>query len=215
MSKITIPKYSLTEELLNSISHGVGALLSVAALVLCVVFSSLHGNVLAILSSVIYGSSLLILYFVSSFYHALKPNAAKRIFRVFDHCSIYLLIAGSYTPFLLLTIGGVRGIFFLCLMWTLAIIGILGDVYSLEKFKKISFFLYLIMGWMVVFSLKALCQNLAKPGLILLLVGGILYTVGAVIYAIGSKVKYMHSIWHFFVLGGSICQFFTIFLHVI
>ena len=215
MSKIKIPKYSLSEELISSISHGVGAFLSLAALVLCVVFASIHHSVLGIISSVIYGISLIVLYTMSCIYHALKPNGAKRIFRIFDHCSIFLLIAGSYTPFLLLVIGGVRGIVMLSVIWVAAIIGILGNIVSLEKFKKISFVLYLVMGWMIVFSLNPLLQNLAKPGLMLLLVGGIIYTIGAVLYLVGHKVKYMHSIWHFFVLGGSICQFFTIFFHVI
>ena len=215
MSKLKIPKYSLSEELISSISHGVGAVLSLAALVLCVVFASLHHNVLGIISSVIYGISLIVLYLMSCIYHALKPNAAKKVFRIFDHCSIFLLIAGSYTPFLLLIIGGVQGIVMLSVIWIAAIIGILGNIINLEKFKKISFVLYLVMGWMVLFSLNPLIHNLAKPGLMLLLAGGIVYTVGAIVYLIGSKVKYMHSVWHFFVLGGSVCQFFTIFLHVI
>lgn len=214
-SKITIPKYTLAEELISSISHGIGTLLSIAALVLCIVFASLHHNVLGIISSCIYGVSLIILYAMSSLYHAFKPNKAKRLFRVFDHCSIYLLIAGSYTPYLLLVIGGIRGIIMLIIMWLVSIIGIIGNSINVDKFKKISFPIYLILGWMAVFAIKPLINNLATPGLVLLLTGGIIYTLGAIVYLIGSKVKYMHSIWHFFVLGGSIFQFFSILLYVL
>lgn len=213
--RITLPKYTLGEELISSISHGVGALLSIAALVLCIVFSAIDHNPLAVVASCIYGSSLVILYLMSCLYHALKPNKAKKVFRVFDHCSIFLLIAGSYTPFLLITIGGAKGIIMMVIMWLAAIIGIILNSINLEKFDKLSFVLYLVMGWMVVFSFKQLLTNLPTTGFVLLLIGGIIYTVGAVIYAIGDKVRYMHSIWHFFVLGGSIFQFFTIFLYVI
>ena len=211
----TAVKYTLGEELISSISHGVGALLSIAALVLCIVFSAINHNGLGVIASSIYGSSLIILYLMSCLYHALKPNKAKKVFRIFDHCSIFLLIAGSYTPFLLITIGGLKGIIMLTIIWIAAIIGIIGNSISLEKFSKISFPLYIIMGWMILFSLKQLLENLATPGLVLLLIGGIVYTVGAVLYLIGKKMKYMHSVWHFFVLGGSIFQFFTIFFYVI
>lgn len=214
-SKIKTSRYSLSEELISSISHGVGALLSIAALVLCIVFSSLHHNVLGIISSVIYGVSLIILYVMSCLYHALKPNKAKDVFRIFDHCSIFLLIAGSYTPYLLLVIGGTKGIIMLIVEWTAAIIGIIGNCINLEKFRKISFPLYLIMGWNIIFSFKTLINNLETKGVMLLLIGGIIYTLGAVIYLFGKKVKYMHSVWHFFVLGGSIFQFFSILLYVL
>lgn len=213
--RITLPKYTLGEELISSISHGIGALLSIAALVLCIVFSAIDHNPLAIVASCIYGSSLIILYLMSCLYHALKPNKAKKVFRVFDHCSIFLLIAGSYTPFLLITIGGTKGIIMLIIMWISAIVGIVLNSVNLEKYDKLSFVLYLVMGWMVVFSFKQLLDSLPTTGFVLLLIGGIIYTIGAIIYAIGDKIKYMHSIWHFFVLGGSIFQFFTIFLYVI
>lgn len=211
----SLPKYTLGEELISAISHGIGVLLSIAALVLCVVFSAMHHNTLGVVSSVIYGSSLIILYLMSCLYHSFKPNKAKRVFRVFDHCSVFLLIAGSYTPFLLLVIGGLKGIVMLSIIWLATIIGIIGNSINLQKFSKIAFPLYLIMGWMIIFSLKTLITNLDRTGVILLFIGGIIYTIGAVIYLIGSKVKYMHSIWHFFVLGGSIFQFFSILLYVV
>ena len=213
--KNKLPSYTLSEELISSISHGIGALLSITALVLCTVFAGIHGNALGIISSIIYGISLTILYLMSCLYHAFKPSKLKKVFRIFDHCSIYLLIAGSYTPYLLLVIGGMKGIVMLSIIWLMAIIGIIGNIINLEKFKYISFPLYLIMGWMIVFSLKALITNLSTTGLYLLLIGGIVYTLGAVLYLIGGKVKYMHSIWHFFVLGGSIFQFFSIILYVL
>lgn len=213
--RITLPKYTLGEELISSISHGVGALLSIAALVLCIISAAKGGSVVGVISSCIYGSSLIILYLMSCLYHALAPNKAKKVFRVFDHCSIFLLIAGSYTPFLLITIGGTKGIIMMVIMWIATVLGIVLNSINLEKYDKMSFVLYLIMGWMVVFSFKELLQNLPTPGFVLLLIGGIVYTVGAVIYAIGDKVKYMHSVWHFFVLGGSIFQFFTILLYVV
>jgi len=214
--RITLPKYTLAEELISSISHGVGALLSIAALVLCIISAAKGGSIVAVISSCIYGSSLIILYLMSCLYHALAPNKAKKVFRVFDHCSIFLLIAGSYTPFLLITIGGTKGIIMMVVMWIATILGIVLNSINLEKYDKMSFILYLVMGWMVVFSFKELLENLPTPGFVLLLIGGIVYTVGAVIYAIGDdKKKYLHSIWHFFVLGGSIFQFFTILLYVV
>jgi len=214
--RITLPNYTLGEELISSISHGVGALLSIAALVLCIVFAAKGGSKIAVIASCIYGSSLIILYLMSCLYHALARNKAKKVFRVFDHCSIFLLIAGTYTPFLLITIGGIKGIIMMIIMWAAAITGIVLNSINLEKYDKMSFVLYLVMGWMIIFSFKQLLENLARPGFILLLIGGIIYTVGAIIYAIGDdKKKYLHSIWHFFVLGGSVFQFFTILLYVI
>ena len=214
--RITLPKYTLGEELISSISHGIGALLSIVALILCLITSIKSGNVASIVSSCIYGMSLIILYLMSCLYHALARNRAKKVFRVFDHCSIFLLIAGSYTPFLAITIGGTKGIIMMTIMWALAILGIVFNSIDLEKYDKPSFVLYLLMGWMIVFSIKDIWEKLPTTGFVLLLVGGIVYTIGAVIYAIGDdKIKYLHSIWHFFVLGGSIFQFFTILLYVI
>ena len=214
--RITLPKYTLGEELISSISHGVGALLSIIALILCLITSIKSGTVASIVSSCIYGMSLIILYLMSCLYHALARNRAKKVFRVFDHCSIFLLIAGSYTPFLAITIGGTKGLIMMIIMWVLAILGIVFNSIDLEKYDKPSFILYLLMGWMIIFSIKDIWEKLPTTGFVLLLVGGIVYTVGAVIYAIGDdKIKYLHSIWHFFVLGGSIFQFFTILLYVL
>lgn len=213
--KIEIPRYTLGEEITNAILHGIGALLSIAALVLCVVFSAIHHNPYAVVSSCIYGSTLIILYTMSCLYHSLKVNNAKRVFRIIDHCSIYLLIAGTYTPYTLVSLNGATGWVTFGIIWACAILGIVLNSIDLKKYKVISFLLYFGMGWEIVFSYNELSSVLDKGGLYLLLAGGVIYTVGAAFYGIGKKHKYMHSIFHFFVLAGSILHFFSILLYVI
>jgi len=213
MKKIEIPKYSLGEELVSAITHGIGALLGIAALVLSIVFSS---TPISIVSCSIYGSTLIILYTISCLYHSFSPNiGAKKVFRILDHSSIYLLIFGTYMPYLLVLIGGIKGWIIWGIMLLLTILGILLNTINLEKYKKISMVLYLFMGWMIIFTIKDVVINLGFMGTLYLLIGGILYTGGAIIYKLGKKIKYMHSLWHFFVLGASIFQFFSIFLYVI
>ena len=213
--KIEIPRYTLGEEITNAILHGIGALLSIAALVLWVVFSAIHHNPYAVVSSCIYGSTLIILYTMSCLYHSFKVNNAKRVFRIIDHCSIYLLIAGTYTPYTLVTLHGVTGWVTFGIIWACAILGIALNSIDLKKYKVISFLLYLGMGWEIIFSYNKLAAALDKGGLYLLLAGGVIYTVGAIFYGIGKKYKYMHSVFHFFVLAGSILHFFSILLYVI
>ena len=211
-----IPKYTLGEELVNSISHGIGAGLAVAVLVLSIVFSAKHGNTAGVVASCIYGTSMIIMFTISCIYHALSPNLkAKKVFRILDHCDIYVFIAGCYTPYCLSLIGGATGWVLFGIIWLCAIIGIVLNAINLEKFKIPSLIMYLIMGWMIVFSFKSLKSNIEPMGLYLLLSGGIVYTIGAVLYAIGKKKKYFHSIFHFFVLGGSMLQFFSILLYAI
>lgn len=213
MKKIEIPKYTIGEELVSAITHGIGALLGIAALVLSIVFSK---SIISVVSCSIYGASLIILYTISCLYHSFSPNiGAKKIFRILDHSSIFLLIFGTYMPYLLVLIGGVKGWIIWGIMLLLTILGIVLNSINLEKYKKISMILYLFMGWMIIFSIKDVVISLGFLGTLYLLVGGILYTVGAIIYKLGKKVKYMHSIWHFFVLGASVFQFFSIFLYVI
>jgi hemolysin III len=213
--KIEIPKYSLGEELMSAITHGIGGLLSIAALVLCVVFSAIHGNAYAVVSSCIYGSTLIILYTMSCLYHSLKVNKAKKVFRIIDHCSIFLLIAGTYTPYTLVSLNGVVGWVMFSVIWCSAILGIILNGVNLNKYKKMSMILYITMGWVVLFSFKPLVAAIEIGGIYLLLAGGIIYTIGAIFYGIGKKHKYMHSIFHFFVLAGSILHFFSILLYVI
>jgi len=213
--KIEIPKYTLGEEIMNAVTHGVGALLSIAALVLCIIFSAINGTAISVVSSIIYGTTLIILYTMSTLYHSLKVNNAKRVFRIIDHCSIYLLIAGTYTPYTLLVLPRSSGIPLFIIIWSIAILGIVLNSIDLKKFKVITFISYLVLGWAVIFTFKPLIDNLARGGLILLLAGGIAYTLGCIFYGIGNKVKYMHSVFHLFVLAGSILQFFSILLYVI
>ena len=213
--KIEIPKYTLGEEITNAILHGVGALLSIAALVLCVVFSAIHRDVYAVISSCIYGSTLIILYTMSCLYHSFKVNNAKRVFRIIDHCSIFLLIAGTYTPYTLVSLNGALGWTMFGIIWGSAIIGIIINAIDMNKFKKLSMILYIAMGWAVIFTFKPLLRSVDIAGIYLLLAGGIIYTLGAIFYGIGKKHKYMHTVFHFFVLAGSILHFFSILLYVI
>lgn len=213
--KIKLPNYNLCEELLSAISHGLGCLLSIAALVLCTVFSAIHHNVYAVISSVIYGSCSIILFTMSTLYHSLKPNDAKRVFRVLDHDSIFLLIAGTYTPFALVALPKTLGWIVFGVNWLCAIIGITLNSINIQKYKKLSMVLYLVMGWMILFTIKSLVKSVDIPCIYLMLSGGFIYTIGTIFYVIGKKKKYMHSIFHFFVLAASILFFFAIFMYVI
>ena len=216
MKKVTVPKYTLGEEIVNSISHGLGIILGIVALVLTIVFSAKNNNTIGIVSSCIYGSTMIIMYTISCLYHALSPKLkAKKVFRVIDHCDIYLFIAGCYTPYCLSLIGGVTGWVIFAIIWACAVIGVLLNAIDLEKFIIPSVLMYLVMGWMIIFSYDSVATLLPTPGLVLLIAGGISYTVGAILYAMGSKKKYFHSIFHFFVLLGSILQFFSILLYAI
>lgn len=214
MVKKILPKYTLGEDLTNSISHGIGACLSVAALVLCIVRAALHGTTAGVVGASIYGSTLIIMYCMSTLYHAITNEKARHIFRVFDHLSIYLLIAGSYTPITLVTLKGAMGWTLFGIVWGVAILGIVLNSISLEKFKVFSMISYVAIGWAVVIGAKDIIEKLDRNGLMLLLYGGIAYTVGIIFFAL-KKYKYMHSIWHFFVLCGSILQFFSIYLYVL
>lgn len=210
--KIELPKYKLSEELINSISHGIGAALSIVAFILGIIKAS---SGLAIFSVFFYCISSFLLYLMSCLYHALKRNNAKRIFRIMDHCSIYLLIAGTYTPVVLLTLPAKIGWTIFFVVWILAIIGIVLNSIDLKKFKVISMILYLVMGWCIIFSFDILWNSMAHMGIYLLLLGGIIYTLGAIFYGIGKKKKYMHSIFHIFCLIASVCFFLSIYIYVL
>jgi len=213
--KIVIPKYSLGEELFSAISHGVGILFSITALVLCIIFSVLHHNPYAVVASSIYGSTSIILFTMSTLYHSFKVSNAKRIFRIIDHCSIYLLIAGTYTPYALVVLPKTLGWIIFGIEWGCAILGIILNSLDLKKYRVLSMILYLVMGWMILFSFKSLIISMNIIGIYLMIIAGILYTVGAIFYGIGKKKKYMHSIFHLFVLAASILFFFSIFFYVI
>ncbi len=216
MKKITIPKYNLCEELINSISHGLGVALGIVALVLTIISAAKNHSTIGVVSSCIYGSTMIIMYLNSCLYHAFSPKLkAKKVFRVLDHCDIYLFIAGCYTPYCLCLIGGVKGWIIFGIIWLSALIGVLLNAIDLEKFQVPSVIMYLVMGWMIIFSYNSIRETLAFPGLVLLLTGGIAYTIGAILYGIGSKKRYFHSIFHFFVLAGSILQFLSILIYVV
>ena len=211
-SKIDLPKYRLGEELMNSISHGIGGALSVAALVLCIIKSNTG---LELLSSLFYGISSIILYVMSCLYHSLARNNAKRIFRIIDHCSIFLLIAGTYTPFCLCVLPLNIGWWVFGFVWGCAVIGVILNSLNMVKFKKLSIILYLVMGWCIVFTFRSLWNNMNHFGILLLLIGGIIYTIGAVLYGIGKKKQYMHSLFHMFCVMASCCFFFAIYFYVL
>lgn len=213
--RISIPKYSLSEELLNSISHGVGALFGIVGTALCIVKAANTADPWRIVSSAIFGVSVLLLYLMSCLYHALKVNMAKRVFRVIDHCTIFLLIAGTYTPFTLVTLRGTIGWLLFGIVWGMALLGITLNAIDLKKFSKISVACYLIMGWTILAAFQPLADALAPQGVALLIWGGIAYTVGAGLYGIGAKVKYFHSVFHFFCLAGTVLHFLAIYLYVL
>lgn len=213
-----LPTYTKGEEIFNMTSHIVGGALGVVALVLCVVFSSIHGNVYGIVSGAIYGVTMIVLYTMSSIYHGLKPHLfSKRVFQVLDHCSIFLLIAGSYTPFCLakfVPYKPVLGWSIFAIIWFMAVLGIFLNSIDIKRFKVFSMICYLAMGWCIIFTAKLLPELLGTAGVALLVSGGIAYSVGAILYGLGKKKKWMHSIFHLFILLGSLLQFFCILLYV-
>ena len=211
----SLPDYTLGEELINAISHGIEAVFGIAALVFCIIKSIMSGSTIAIVSSCLYGSMLVLLYTMSTIYHALKRNRAKHIFRIFDHCTIYLLIAGTYIPIVLVGIGGAIGWVYFGIVTGAAVIGIIFNAISVDRFKVFSMVCYIAMGWVIVFGFRPLARAVAPQGIILLIVGGVVYTLGAILYGIGGKHRYFHSIWHFFVLGGSILHFIMIYGYVL
>ncbi|MBQ2916831.1 MAG: hemolysin III family protein [Clostridia bacterium] len=218
LSDRVLPTYTKGEEIFNMTSHIVGGALGIAATTLCIIFAAKHNNVYGIISSAIYGFSMILLYTMSSIYHGLRPNKAKRVFQVLDHCSIFLLIAGTYTPYCLVTLRGYNkalGWTLFGVVWGMAVIGIVLNSIDIKKYKIFSMICYLIMGWCILVKAPLLPKLLGLPGFILLLAGGIAYTIGAVFYGFGKKKKYIHSVFHMFILLGSILQFFSILLYVI
>ena len=213
-----LPIYTKGEEIFNMTSHIVGAVLGIVATVLCVVFAAVHGNVYGVVSGAIYGTTMIILYTMSSIYHGLSPKRySKRVFQVLDHCSIFLLIAGSYTPFALCTIREydlVSGWVIFSVIWALAILGIVLNSIDIKKFNVFSMICYLLMGWCIILKANLLPQLLGISGFILLVTGGVAYTIGAIVYGLGKRYKYAHSIFHLFILIGSLLQFLCILLYV-
>ncbi|MGN1480426.1 PAQR family membrane homeostasis protein TrhA [Porcipelethomonas sp.] len=204
-------RYTLGEEIFNSVSHGAGSLLAIAGTVVLIVFTAIYSDAWAVVSASIYGASLIILYTMSTLYHAITNNKAKTFFRIMDHDTIFLLIAGTYTPYTLVTLHGKLGWTLFGIVWGAAVLGIVLNSINLEKFKKLSMVCYVMMGWVIVFAAKPMIENLSVMSLVFLLIGGIFYTVGIVFYAV-KKVRYFHSVWHLFTIAGSIFHYFSVFL---
>lgn len=199
----------LSEEIANSILHGIGALLSIVGLIALVLKSRNNPN-LNIIGVIVYGTSLFLLYITSTLYHSLKQNKAKRVFERLDHCAIYLLIAGTYTAIILSTLHSIPAVIVLILIWILAILGIVLKSIFGDKKEKISTGTYLIMGWLIIFVFNELIVRIPKESLILIVLGGLAYTLGTVFFSI-KNIKYSHAVWHVLVLAGSIFHFFGVY----
>ncbi len=204
----------LKEETINAATHGLGAVLGLGGLALLVVMAALHGNVWHIVSCSIYGATLVLLFTSSTLYHSFRGERVKHAFRIVDHASIYLLIAGTYTPFLLVNLRGGWGWSLFGVIWGLALAGIVFQIFFVQRFRLAQTLIYLAMGWLVVIAAKPLFASVPKAGLLWLLLGGLSYTVGAIFY-LWKKLPYHHAIWHLFVLGGSICHYFAILFYVL
>ncbi len=212
--KVSARTYPYWEEFVNVLSHGIGFLLSVAALSLMVVFASLDGDAWHIVGVSIFGASLVVLYLASTLFHwSVKPTLRKYL-NVFDHSAIYVLIAGTYTPFLLVTLNGPWGWSLFGVIWGLAVAGVIFKMFFTGKFDKLSLLIYVLMGWLILIAIVPLVQNLSLLGLMWLFIGGISYSIGAVFYLL-NRLPFNHAIFHFWVLGGSICHFFAVFWYVI
>ncbi|WP_284639728.1 PAQR family membrane homeostasis protein TrhA [Paenibacillus silviterrae] len=202
------------EERANAISHGIGAVLSVAALI-ALLISSLHiGDLWRIVSSTVFGVTLILLYVSSTLLHSARTDKWIDLFEIMDHAAIYLLIAGTYTPFLLVTLHGTLGWSLFAVIWGLALIGVIFKLFYVKRFPVLSTLFYIAMGWMILFAIRPLYEQLPQGGLFWLVMGGVLYTFGTLFY-LWRRVPYHHAIWHTFVLAGSVCHFVTIFFYVI
>lgn len=209
-----INNFSITEEIWHAATHGVGLALSIAGLAVLVAFAALHGSAMAIMSVAIFSTTLIIMYGSSTLYHAITHQKIKKLFQQFDHASIYFLIAGTYTPITLITLGGAWGWTLFSINWTIAIFGIYMKFAYPGRFEKLSLILYVLMGWLIVVATKPLIANMDIGGLWLLLAGGLFYTFGIIFY-IKDHLPFYHTLWHFFVLGGSISHYFMVLFYVV
>jgi len=209
-----LPRYSVPEEIANSIIHGVGALLAIAGLAVMTAFASLHGTVWHIVACSVFGSTMILLYTASTLYHSIPSQSAKEIFRILDHSAIFLLIAGTYTPFTLVSLRGPWGWSLFGTIWGLAVCGIILEIFLSKRLRWITIILYIAMGWAVVIAVKPMLSAVAAGGMWLLLTGGLCYTLGVPFY-IKQSIPFNHAIWHLFVLAGTIFHYFAILLYVI
>ena len=211
--KTNIQFYSPTEEKLNIWSHAFGIFLSIIALVLLIIKAVQQHNIWMMISFPIFGVSLILLYLASTLYHASKEPQKRFKLKVFDHAAIYVLIAGSYTPFTLVSLNGETGWLIFSMVWVMAFTGIILKLFFTGRFKVVSTAMYVLMGWLIVFYFQDLTASLHEKGVFYLILGGVLYTIGAILYSI-KKIKFNHAIFHFFVLAGSFCHFLSIYLYV-
>ena len=218
LNERNLPSYTRGEEIFHMVSHIAGGVFAFVALLLCVIKASLGGDFPAIASSIVYGVTMIVLYCMSSIYHGLKPSLGKKVLQVLDHCSIYFMIAGTYTPILLVAVRPLHPALAWSVFgaeWALTALAVTLTAIDLKQYRVFSMFCYLFMGWAVVFFAPVAIRALSAAGFWLLLSGGLAYTLGAILYGIGSKKRWFHGIFHVFVLAGSILQFLAIFLYVI
>lgn len=207
-------RYTLGEEIFNSITHGAGGLLSIAGTVVLIVLAVIYSNAWGVVSSAIFGASLIILYTMSTLYHAITSRKGKTFFRIMDHDTIFFLIAGTYTPITLVPLRGALGWVLFGIVWAAAILGIVLNSINLEKFRKPSVVCYIAMGWVIIIAIKPMLEKVYPLALWFILIGGLFYMVGVIFYIKKSK-KYFHSIWHLFTVGGSVFHYFAIVLMII
>ena len=204
-----------SEEWFNSISHGITAVLAIGGFGVLLVFGAQSNKEWSLFSAFFYGASLIILYTFSTLYHSLRNDKAKRVFNILDHCAIFLLIAGTYTPILLISIGGTIGWVFFGIQWGMALVGIILKIYYTGKYKFLSTLIYAVMGWIIVFKIEVLKAALPTTAYWLLIAGGLSYTVGIIFYILDSRLRYAHFIWHLFVMAGSILHYIMMVMYVI
>lgn len=218
LDKVPLIQYGKAEDIVNSVTHAVGAVFGVIVLILCTVRSAKLDSAMGVVSSVIYGVSMILLYFCSALYHGLPAGNAKRFMRIVDHAVIYLLIAGTITPCVLIALrseSNVAGWVMFGVTWGCALLGIILTLIDFEKFKVMEMVLYIAIGWTLLFVVKPLFHALSTAGVVLVILGGAVYTVGAIIYGFGKKVKYFHALFHIFVLAGSTLHFVAVYWYVL
>ncbi|MBR7552868.1 hemolysin III family protein [Allobacillus sp. GCM10007491] len=205
----TTHTFTKKEEVVNAITHGIGILLSAAALVLLVIIAAINGTAWHVVTFSIFGASAIVLYTSSTLLHSLRPGRVKDVFEILDHSSIYFFIAGTYTPFVLIAVKGGLGWTLFGIVWGLAIAGTVFKIFFVKRFMHVSTLLYILMGWLIVLAWSPLSAYMTTSGMQLLVAGGLLYTVGAIFY-MWRGFKYHHALWHLFVLAGSITHFFSV-----
>ena len=213
-----LPGYTRIEEWFNSISHIVGGAFGIIVLVMCLLISCYKGDGWSIAGSIVYGVSTIVLYTISSIYHALKPEMAKKVMQIIDHCAVYLLIAGTYTPILLVGLRKENTVLAWVLFgfeWGMAALCVVLNAVDLKIYRVFSMIIYIIMGWCIIVAIKPIIRVMSLPGFLILLAGGISFTIGAVLYGLGKRKRYMHSVFHLFVLMGSILQFISIVVYIL